>query len=222
MFPFQRAFIEFAIKHDALKFGSFTLKSGRLSPYFFNAGVFSTGEALAELGAFYNAAITHHQLPFDCLFGPAYKGIPLVCATSQARYQITGQPTPYAYNRKEVKNHGEGGQLVGCGLKNQQVLLLDDVITAGTAVRETVPFLIDAGAHLCGILVALDREEIDATGTSALAQLSQEWHIPVKSVVSLSDILTFVQNTPQFQAHLPDIKAYQAQYCSQQPLNTSL
>jgi orotate phosphoribosyltransferase len=213
MYAFQRDFIEFAIQHESLKFGTFTLKSGRISPYFFNAGVFYTGEALARLGSFYTAAIAQYQLSFDCLFGPAYKGIPLVCATSQARYLSTQEPTPYAYNRKEVKDHGEGGQLVGCDLKDKKVLLIDDVITAGTAVRETIPLLQQVGAHLNGILVALDREEIDKDGNSALAQLSQKWQIPVKSIVSLSDILTFIAGNSVLKEHLPAIEAYQQKYC---------
>lgn len=220
MYPFQQDFIKFAIKHRSMKFGAFTLKSGRVSPYFFNAGVFYTGEALAQLGAFYAAAIAQYQLSFDCLFGPAYKGIPFVCATSQACYLSTNQPTPYAYNRKEMKDHGEGGQLVGCDLNNKKVLLIDDVITAGTAVRETVPLLQQAGAQLSGILVALDRQEIGPNGTSALSQLSQEWQIPVKSIITLSDILTFIADNPDLAQHLPAIQAYQQQYC-QHPINTS-
>ncbi len=210
---YKTRFIEAALRHKALQFGSFTLKSGRQSPYFFNGGVFYTGEALAQLGSCYTEAIqAHMDAPFDVLFGPAYKGIPLVCATSQIWYQQRGQALPFAYNRKERKDHGEGGQLVGPPLAGQRVLLVDDVITAGTAIQDSLPLLKQAGALLVGIVVALDREEINAEGIPTLTALSHTLKIPVFSVITLSDILKFASEHPAYQAFLPAIQAYRAQY----------
>ncbi len=188
MQPFQRDFIEFSLKNKALQLGEFTLKSGRKSPYFFNTGVFCTGETLSALAQFYQNAIQYHGFTFDCLVGPAYKGIPLVSAVSCIRALQHGEPTPFAFNRKEAKNHGEGGQWVGTALAGQRVLLLDDVITAGTAVRELLPLLKQAGAILTGILVALDREEKNNEGRPALAALSQTLQVKVASIIRFSDI----------------------------------
>jgi orotate phosphoribosyltransferase len=209
MQSFQHDFIEFALKNKALQLGEFTLKSGRKSPYFFNTGVFCTGEALATLAQFYQIAIQHHGFTFDCLVGPAYKGIPLVSAVSCIRALQYGEPTPFAFNRKEVKDHGEGGQWVGTALSSKRVLLLDDVITAGTAVRELLSLLKQAGAQLTGILVALDREENNNEGLPALAALSQTLQVKVASIVRFSDILEFVENHADYQFFFSQIKAYQ-------------
>ena len=213
MQAYQSEFIAFAIKEKALKFGSFQLKSGRISPYFFNAGVFCTGESLAALGHFYTEAIKEHAFHFDALFGPAYKGIPLVAAISQAWFHKKGQSTPFSYNRKEKKEHGEGGQLVGGPLANQDILLIDDVITAGTAIQETLPLLKEAGARLSGILVALDRQEVDAQGNKALPHLEKTLNIPVKSLITLDHLLQFIEKETPDQLFLAEMQAYRAQYC---------
>jgi len=188
MHDYKQAFIELALARGALKFGRFTLKSGRESPYFFNAGLFSTGAALAELGACYADAIVAAGLEFDVLFGPAYKGIPLATAAAVALAGRHGRDVPWVFNRKEAKEHGEGGSLVGAPLAGR-VLVVDDVITAGTAIRESIEIIRAAGAEPCGVVLALDRQERGRGERSAVQEVEIELGLPVTSIITLSDLL---------------------------------
>lgn len=214
---FQRAFIKFAMAQDVLRFGEFTLKSGRKSPYFFNAGQFQTGECLAELGSFYAEAIQQAELDFDLLFGPAYKGIPIVSATAVALWRDHRRSLPWCFNRKEAKDHGEGGLLVGAPLQGR-VLVVDDVITAGTAIRDVMEILQQAGAEAAGVVVALDRQEKGRGELSAIQEVERDFGIPVVSVITLADLVTFLTEETasgaltQFQSTLADIHAYREQY----------
>lgn len=213
MQPYQKEFIEFAISQNVLKFGEFTLKSGRTSPYFFNAGLFNSGQALAKLGRFYAAALMNAAVPFDVLFGPAYKGIPLATTTSVALYDHHNCDTPYVFNRKEAKAHGEGGSLVGAPLSGD-VMIIDDVITAGTAIREVMTIIQDAKAKPAGVLIALDRQEKGKGDLSAIQEVERDFSIPVISIVSLNDIMTYLeeQQSPELSQYLTSIKAYRDQY----------
>lgn len=214
---YQIEFIQLALTHHALKFGEFTLKSGRLSPYFFNMGQFKTGSALNQLGQCYAQAIQQalntRTLAFDALFGPAYKGIPLVTATAIGLNQVAHLDFPYSFNRKEAKTHGEGGNIVGAPLSGR-VLIIDDVITAGTAAKEAVDIIQASGAQVAGLVVALDRQEraTENTPLSAIQMLEKEFNIPVVSLITLNDIIAYVQNTPDFEAYLPAILSYQKKY----------
>lgn len=192
MQDFQREFIGYAIECGVLRFGDFTLKSGRKSPYFFNTGLFNTGARLAKLGGFYASALLHGKIEADVLYGPAYKGIPLVCATSIALAQATGREIPFAFNRKEAKDHGEGGHLVGSPLTGS-VLILDDVITAGTSVRESVAIISQAGARPSGVLIALDRQEKGQGDISAIREIGEQFGLPVYSIISLNHIIRFLE-----------------------------
>jgi len=214
MQPHQQAFIDFIIRENILRFGQFTLKSGRKSPYFFNAGLFNTGHALAQLGRFYAQTIQSTQLSFDMLFGPAYKGIPLVTATAIALANDYQRNVPYCFNRKETKDHGEGGNLVGAPL-NGRVLLIDDVITAGTAIREVMPIIQTAGAQLVGIIIALDRQERGQTERSAIAEIEHIYGIPVKSIINLTTLINYLKAQSPDQALLKSMKTYQEQYGAQ-------
>lgn len=209
---FSRDFIEFACQQDVLRFGEFQTKSGRLSPYFFNAGLFNDGEALGKLCAFYARTILASKLEFDVLFGPAYKGIPLAAGTAIALAQA-GRNTPYCFNRKEAKEHGEGGQLVGAPLKGR-VLIIDDVITAGTSVRESVEIIKAAGATPAGVVIALDRMECGSGDLSAVQEVQVNYAIPVIAVATLHDLINYLRNhpDPELQAHLDALKAYRQQY----------
>jgi len=189
MQQYKQAFIELALKRGALKFGRFTLKSGRESPYFFNAGLFNTGAALAELGGCYADAIANAGLEFDVLFGPAYKGIPLATATAVALAERHGRDVPWVFNRKEAKDHGEGGQLVGAPLAGR-ALIVDDVITAGTAIRESIGIIAAAGAQPCGVVLALDRQERGQGERSAVQEVEQDLGLPVTSIITLGDLLS--------------------------------
>lgn len=211
MQPHQQAFIDFVIRENILRFGQFTLKSGRQSPYFFNAGLFNTGHALAQLGHFYAQTIQTAQIPFDMLFGPAYKGIPLVTATAIALANDYQHNVPYCFNRKETKDHGEGGNLVGAPLSGR-VLLIDDVITAGTAIREVIPIIQSAGAQLVGIIIALDRQERGQTERSAIAELEQIYGIPVKSIINLTTLINYLKVQPTDKALLTLMQDYQEQW----------
>jgi len=193
MQDYQRDFLRFAVDTGVLRFGQFTLKSGRRSPYFFNAGAFSTGLGLARLGRFYAAALTRSGLPVDMLFGPAYKGIPLAACTAIALAEHHGRDLPFAFNRKEAKDHGEGGSLVGSPLQGR-VLIVDDVITAGTSVRESVALIRDAGATPVGVLIALDRRERGNTNVSATAEISAELGLATVSIVTLDDLVDFLDS----------------------------
>jgi len=211
MQPYQRDFIRFAIDRGVLRFGEFTLKSGRTSPYFFNAGLFNTGSALAELGRCYAAAIVDSKISFDVLFGPAYKGIPLAATTAVALADQHGQDVPWCFNRKEAKDHGEGGSLVGAPLAGD-VLIIDDVITAGTAIREVMQIIKAQQANAAGVLIALNREERGNRELSAIQEVERDFGIPVVSIVSLTQVLEFLADDPQLKQHLPAVEAYWAQY----------
>ncbi|QXH51448.1 orotate phosphoribosyltransferase [Pseudomonas fakonensis] len=211
MQPYQRDFIRFAIDRGVLRFGEFTLKSGRTSPYFFNAGLFNTGSALAELGRCYAAAIVDSKIPFDVLFGPAYKGIPLAATTAVALADQHQLDVPWCFNRKEAKDHGEGGSLVGAPLAGD-VLIIDDVITAGTAIREVMQIINAQQAKAAGVLIALNREERGNGELSAIQEVERDFNIPVVSIVSLTQVLEFLADDPQLKQHLPAVEAYRAQY----------
>ncbi|AGZ37790.1 orotate phosphoribosyltransferase [Pseudomonas juntendi] len=211
MQPYQRDFIRFAIDRGVLRFGEFTLKSGRTSPYFFNAGLFNTGSALAQLGRCYAAAIVDSKIPFDVLFGPAYKGIPLAAATAVALAEQHQLDVPWCFNRKEAKDHGEGGSLVGAPLAGD-VLIIDDVITAGTAIREVMQIINAQQAKAAGVLIALNREERGNGELSAIQEVERDFGIPVVSIVSLTQVLEFLADDPQLKQHLPAVEAYRAQY----------
>ncbi len=213
MQDYQQAFIDFVIRPDILRFGSFTLKSGRTSPYFFNAGLFNTGEALAFIGNSYAAALQASGVDYDLLFGPAYKGIPLVAATATALVQQHGVNKPYCFNRKEAKDHGERGLTVGAPLAGR-VLIVDDVITAGTAIREVMDLLQRTGATPAGILVALDRQERGTGALSAIQEIRQQYGIPVISIIALEQIVDYLarQQDPALAARLADVQAYRDQY----------
>ncbi len=195
MQDYQRDFLRFALDLGVLKFGDFTLKSGRQSPYFFNAGLFNTGSALASLGGFYAAALQASGLACDVLYGPAYKGIPLAAATAIALAALHGRDLPYAFNRKESKDHGEGGLIVGHPLRGQ-VLIIDDVITAGTSVRESIDIIQAQGARPAGVLIALDRQERGQNKSSAVQEVRNHFGIPVVSIATLADLVTFLEESP--------------------------
>lgn len=213
MQEFQSSFLKFVIDHEILRFGEFTLKSGRTSPYFFNAGLFNTGEKLSFLAKCYADAIADSKLDFDVLFGPAYKGIPLVTATAMALANKHGINKPYCFNRKEAKAHGEGGSIVGAELAGN-VLIVDDVITAGTAIREAVEILTSCGANLCGIAVAMDRQERGTGELSAIQEIEQNYQIKVVSIISLKNIVDYLQaaNDESLHQHLDAVVAYRAEY----------
>ncbi|HEK1688132.1 TPA: orotate phosphoribosyltransferase [Pseudomonas putida] len=211
MQPYQRDFIRFAIDRGVLRFGEFTLKSGRTSPYFFNAGLFNSGSALAQLGRCYAAAIVDSKISFDVLFGPAYKGIPLAAATAVSLAEQHQLDVPWCFNRKEAKDHGEGGSLVGAPLAGD-VLIIDDVITAGTAIREVMQIIKGQQANAAGVLIALNREERGNGELSAIQEVERDFGIPVVSIVSLTQVLEFLADDPQLKQHLPAVEAYRAQY----------
>lgn len=211
MKAYQREFIEFALEKQVLKFGEFTLKSGRKSPYFFNAGLFNTGHDLARLGRFYAAALVDSGIEFDVLFGPAYKGIPIATTTAVALADHHNVDTPYCFNRKEAKDHGEGGNLVGSKLEGR-VMLVDDVITAGTAIRESMELIQANKADLAGVLVAIDRQEKGKGELSAIQEVERDFGCAVISIVSLTDLITYLEQQGNNTEHLEAVKAYRAQY----------
>ena len=210
MHAYQEDFLALAIEREVLRFGEFTLKSGRTSPYFFNAGRFDSGAALARLGACYAAALEHSGVAFDMLFGPAYKGIPLATATAVA-LAARGRDVPLAFNRKEAKAHGEGGTLVGAPLAGR-VLIVDDVITAGTAIRESIALIRAAGAVPCGVLIALDRQERGQGERSASQEVGDEFGLPVIPVASLADLLAYTEHRAGLAAHRDALLAYRARF----------
>ncbi|PKM11970.1 MAG: orotate phosphoribosyltransferase [Gammaproteobacteria bacterium HGW-Gammaproteobacteria-3] len=211
MLAYQKEFIRYAIACGVLKFGEFQLKSGRISPYFFNTGLFNTGARLARLGEFYAQALVQSQQTVDVLYGPAYKGIPLVSATAIAYAKLTGTDIPFAFNRKEAKDHGEGGHIVGTPLYGK-VLILDDVITAGTSVRESVDIIRAAKATPVGVLIALDRQEQGQNQTSATQEVRQNFNIQVSAIITLDTIVEFLSQQPTNQNQLAKIKEYQRLY----------
>lgn len=213
MKDFQKDFLEFVIANNILRFGEFTLKSGRVSPYFFNAGLFNTGSKLAFLANCYAAAIADLETNYDVLFGPAYKGIPLAATTALALAAQHGIDKPYCFNRKEAKAHGEGGSIVGAELQGR-VLIIDDVITAGTAVREAVEIIQGAGAELASIAVAMDRQEKGTGSSSAIQEIEQAYGIEIAHIISLQDIIDFLQaaDDSALSEHLPAVEKYWEQY----------
>ncbi|HAI69943.1 MAG TPA: orotate phosphoribosyltransferase [Gammaproteobacteria bacterium] len=211
MHAYQREFLELAIAENVLRFGNFTLKSGRQSPYFFNAGLFNTGQAIAQLGRFYAIAIQRSEIDFNVLFGPAYKGIPLATAAAIALADHHHRHIPYCFNRKEVKDHGEGGNIVGAPLTGK-ALIIDDVISAGTAIREAVQIIQTEGAQLAGVIVALNRQEKGQTELSAIEEVKQTYGVPVINIVSLDDLVSYLEQQADKQEILTAIQAYREQY----------
>ncbi|WP_295687242.1 orotate phosphoribosyltransferase [uncultured Nevskia sp.] len=212
MKPYQTTFLDLALKAEVLKFGSFTLKSGRVSPYFFNLGRISSGAALRDLGKAYAEALIAHGVEFDLLFGPAYKGIPLAAAVSIAYAELSGRDLPFAYNRKEAKDHGEGGVLVGADVAGQRVVVVDDVLTAGTALRESHALLSRAGARPVLAITALDRQEVGANGRSAVAELVEKTGFEVVSLVTVQDLLGYLHEQGGRAEVVAAIADYQQRY----------
>jgi len=211
MKPYQKEFLDFAIDNNVLCFGEFTLKSGRLSPYFFNFGLFQTGSALARLGDYYAQAIVDSGVQFDMLFGPAYKGIPLVSVVAANLYEKHGIDYSYAYNRKEAKDHGEGGNIVGAPLAGR-VLIVDDVISAGTASREAAKIIEDNGATLAGITISLDRQEKGQGEKSAVQEVEGSYDIQVIKIIGLEDVIEHINTSIDNEELLNKINAYREQY----------
>ena len=210
MQSFKREFLDFAIRQQVLLFGEFKTKAGRMSPYFFNAGLFNDGVSLKKLGEFYASAITASGLAFDGLFGPAYKGIPLA-ATVAVAFAASGRNVPFSYNRKETKDHGEGGSIVGAPLQGR-VLIVDDVISAGTSVRESVELIRAAGATPCGVAIALDRMERGLGELSAVQEVSRDYGIPVIGIVNLDDLARHLEGKQEWQTTLSAIESYRSRY----------
>ncbi|HZV99564.1 MAG TPA: orotate phosphoribosyltransferase [Methylophilaceae bacterium] len=210
MSDFTQEFIQFAIQKQVLRFGEFKTKAGRLSPYFFNAGLFNDGESLMRLGEFYAAAILKSGIQFDMLFGPAYKGITLAASIAIALAR-QGRNVPYAYNRKEAKDHGEGGTIVGAPLHGR-VLIVDDVISAGTSVRESVEMIEAAGAKPCGVAIAIDRQERGLGALSAVQEVEKDSGIPVCSIANLATLIQYLQNQPEMAQNLLAIQGYRSLY----------
>lgn len=211
MEKYQQDFIEFALKIGVLRFGEFTLKSGRISPYFFNAGLFNSGSSLAQLGRYYAQTIVDAKLQFDVLYGPAYKGIPLAAATVVALADHHGIDMPYAFNRKEAKDHGEGGVIVGAPLQGK-VLIIDDVISAGTSVRESIDIIMANNAEPAGVVIALDRQEKGQGETSAIQEVEQNYGLKVVSIIQLRLLIEFLERQPEMGDSLQAINAYRGKY----------
>ena len=211
MEQYKRDFIEFALSRNVLKFGEFTLKSGRKSPYFFNAGLFNTGADLARLGEFYAAAIQVSAVDFDVVFGPAYKGIPIGTSVSVALFNRYGIDKPVCFNRKEIKDHGEGGNLIGSPLQGK-ILLVDDVITAGTAIRESMELISANKAELAAVLIALNRKERGKGELSAIQEVERDYQCQVLSIIDLDDLMQFIEQDPRYSSHLPEMRAYRAEF----------
>lgn len=207
---FKQEFIEFTIKHNILRFGKFKTKAGRLSPYFFNAGLFNDGDSLHKLGQFYAKAILDAQLTFDMLFGPAYKGIPLISTISIALSEI-GNNYPFCFNRKEEKDHGEGGNFIGSPLLGK-VLIIDDVISAGTSICEAIDLIQTAGAKPCGVVIALDRMERGNTGLSAIQEIQRMYDIQVISIINLNDLIDYLKDRNDMALNLSAVESYRSRY----------
>ena len=208
---YKQQFIEFALARQVLKFGEFTLKSGRVSPYFFNAGLFNQGADLARLGEFYAAALQDAGLQYDMIFGPAYKGIPIATAVSIALFNRFDINKPVCFNRKETKDHGEGGNLIGSPMRGK-VLLVDDVITAGTAIRESMQIIQANEAQLSAVLIALNRQERGNGELSAIQEVERDYQCDVLSIIDFADLMAFIETQPEYQQYLPAMRAYREQY----------
>ncbi len=211
MRAYKREFLELSLELDVLRFGEFTLKSGRISPYFFNAGLFNTGYAAAKLGRYYASAIADSEIEFDMLFGPAYKGIPLAVLAASALAEHHDLDVPYAYNRKEAKGHGEGGSIVGAPLAGK-VLIVDDVITAGTAAREAQQIVNSAGADTAGLVISLDRQEVGKDSRSAIQEVEQTLRIPVVSIIQLEDLIDLLEETAEYAEFLEPTVEYRKKF----------
>ncbi|HKM38565.1 MAG TPA: orotate phosphoribosyltransferase [Thiopseudomonas sp.] len=211
MQAYQREFIQFALERGVLRFGEFTLKSGRVSPYFFNAGLFDSGLALAKLGRFYAQALVDSGLSYDVVFGPAYKGIPLAATTAVALAEHHQRDVPWCFNRKEAKDHGEGGTLVGAPLAGN-IVIVDDVITAGTAIREVMQIIKAQGAQAAGVLIALDRQERGSGELSAIQEVERDFNMPVISIVSLQQVLEYLAQSAELKQYLPAVERYREDY----------
>lgn len=213
MHAFKREFLDLALELGALRFGEFTLKSGRNSPYFFNAGLFSSGYAAAKISRYYASAIADSEVEFDMFFGPAYKGIPLVALAAAALAEHHDIDVPYAFNRKESKGHGEGGSIVGAPLAGK-VLIVDDVVTAGTAVREAHQIIAAAGAHAAGLVISLDRQEIGRDARSAVQEIEQTMGIPVISIIKLENLIDMLEESTEYADYLEPVLEYRKKYGS--------
>jgi orotate phosphoribosyltransferase len=211
MQAYKKEFIDLALELGVLRFGEFRLKSGRVSPYFFNAGLFSTGYAGARVGRYYATAIAESDVKFDMLFGPAYKGIPLAALTAASLAEHQDIDVPYAFNRKEAKAHGEGGNIVGAPLAGR-VLIVDDVITAGTAVREAYQIISATGANVAGLVISLDRQERGQGALSAVQELGQSLDIQVLSIIRLNDLIDAIEDSSEYEQHLEPVLAYRKKY----------
>jgi orotate phosphoribosyltransferase len=211
MLDYQKEFLGFALNEEVIRFGEFTLKSGRKSPYFFNAGLFNTGEGMSKLGKFYAQALINSGIEFDILFGPAYKGIPLATATAIALSEHHGRNTPWCFNRKEVKDHGEGGNIVGASLEGRAIIV-DDVITAGTAVREVMEIIDQSEASPAAVMIALDRQEKGKGELSAIQEVERDFNIPVVSIVTLKDLLAYAEENEEIKMYAPAIREYRKRY----------
>ncbi|SIT69119.1 orotate phosphoribosyltransferase [Ectothiorhodosinus mongolicus] len=211
MTHFKNEFLEYCLSRQVLRFGTFTLKSGRQSPYFFNAGLFNTGEDLARLGQYYAQTLVDSGLEIDMLFGPAYKGIPLAASTAMTLSTQHGRNYPWCFNRKEAKDHGEGGNLVGAPLQGR-VLIIDDVITAGTAIRESVDIIQAAGATPAGVLIALDRQERGKGDLSAIQEVERDYGLSVLAIANLADLSRFLEDMPELEEYRSAVGAYRQQY----------
>jgi len=211
MRAYKREFLELSLELGVLRFGEFTLKSGRISPYFFNAGLFNTGYAAAKLGRYYASAIADSEIEFDMLFGPAYKGIPLAVLAASAPAEHHDLDVPYAFNRKEAKAHGEGGSIVGAPLSGR-VLIVDDVITAGTAAREAQQIVSSAGADAAGLVISLDRQELGRDSRSAVQEVEQTLRIPVTSIVQLEDLIDMLEESDEYNEFLTPVTEYRKKY----------
>ena len=211
MQAYKREFIDLALELGVLRFGEFTLKSGRVSPYFFNAGLFNTGYAAARLGRYYAAAIAASDIKFDMIFGPAYKGIPLAALSAASLAEHQDKDVPFAFNRKEAKAHGEGGNIVGAPLQGK-VLIVDDVITAGTAVREAYQIISSSGAEVAGLAISLDRQECGQGTLSAVQELKQSLAIPVVSIIQLNDLINILEESNEYEEFLEPVVTYRKKY----------
>ncbi len=211
MQSYQISFLDFVIDTNVLRFGKFTLKSGRVSPYFFNSGLFNRGASIAQLGRYYAAAIENSGIEYDMIFGPAYKGIPLATASAIALADHHNKDIPFAFNRKEAKDHGEGGTIVGAALQGK-VLIIDDVISAGTSIRESIQIIEAAGAEPAGVVIALDRQERGQGELSAIQEVEQQFSLEVGSIVKLNDLISYLEEKPEFKDALASARSYREQY----------